>query len=74
MIAFLLEAMGYAYNEDNADLSSTHAEGIAHHRPVKLVLNHQKSRYISYQYITHDRRKENHFVMIQQRPTGWSDF
>ena len=26
---FLLEAMGYAYNEDNADLSSTHAEGIA---------------------------------------------
>ena len=47
-IAVLLEAMGFAYNKDNADSSYTHVKGIAHHSPVKLVLSHQESRCICY--------------------------
>ena len=74
LIALLLEAMGFACNEDNADLSHTHVKCIAHHSPVKLNLSHQESRCICYQYFTHDWKRENHFVMIQQRPTSWRDF
>ena len=74
LIVLLLEAMGFAYSEDNADLGSTHVNGSVHHSPDKLVLSHQESRYICYQYFTHDWRKNNHLVMTQQRPTGWSAF
>ena len=74
LIALLLEAMGFACNEDNADLSYAHVKGIAYHSPIKFVLSHQESRCICYRYFTHDWGKNNHFVMIQQRPTGWSDF
>ena len=66
--------MGFAYSKDNADLSSTHVKDIAHHSPVKLVLPHQESRCICYQYFSHDWRKNNHLVMTQQRLIGWTDF
>ena len=33
--------MGYAYSDDNADLSSTHVKDIVHHSPVRLALSHQ---------------------------------
>ena len=36
LIALLLEAMGFAYNEENAGLSSTHVKDFAHHSPVNL--------------------------------------
>ena len=62
LVALLLEAMRQ-YNKDNADLSSTHVKNIAHHSPVKLVLSHQESRCICYQYLSHDWRKNNHLVM-----------
>ena len=42
-IYLLLEAIGFVYNDDNDDLSSTHVKDIAHHSPVKLVLSHQES-------------------------------
>ena len=48
LIALLLEAMGFVYNDDIADLSSTRVKDIAHHSPVKLVLSHQESRCICY--------------------------
>ena len=73
LIALLLDAMDFAYNKDNADLCSTHIKDIAHHFPVKLVLSHQESRCF-YQYFSHDRRQNNHLVMTQQRPGGWTDF
>ena len=47
-IAVLLEASGFAYNKDNADLSYTPVKGIAHHSPVNLFLSHQESRCICY--------------------------
>ena len=74
LIALLLEAMGFAYSEDNAYLSSPHVKDIAHHSPVKLVLLHQESRCICYQYFSQDWRKNNHLVMTQQRLIGWTDF
>ena len=55
LIALLLEVMAFAYNNDNADLSSTHVRNIAHHSPVKLVLSHQESWFI-YQNFSHDWR------------------
>ena len=48
--------MGFAYNEDNVDLSSAHVKDIAQHSPVKRVLSHQDSRCIFYQYFSHDER------------------
>ena len=65
LITLLLEAVGFACNEDNADLSYTHVKGIAHHSSVKFVLSHQESRCIYYQYFTHVWRKNNNFVMLQ---------
>ena len=70
LIALLLEAMDFACIEDNADLSSTHVmDG-----RVKIVLPHQESRCICYQYCSRDWRKNNHLIMTQQRPTGCADF
>ena len=47
-----------------------------HHSPVKLVLSHQESRCICYQYFSNEQveKKNNHLVLTQQRPTGWTDF
>ena len=38
--------MGFAYNEENADLCSTDVKDIANHNTVKLVLYHQENRCI----------------------------
>ena len=59
--------MGFAYSEDNADLSSTHVKDIVHHSPVRFVLSHQGSRCICYLYFSHDWRKNDHLIMTQQR-------
>ena len=56
LIALLLCWMLWALftKKYNADLSSAHVKDIAHHSPVKLVLFHQESRCICYQYFSHD--------------------
>ena len=53
LTTLLLEAMGFVYNEDNADLSSAHVKDITNQSPVKLVLSHQESRCICYPYFSH---------------------
>ena len=53
LITLLLGALGFVYNEDNADLSSAHIKDIANHSPVKLVLSHQESRCMCYPYFLH---------------------
>ena len=51
LIALLLEAMGFVYNEEIADLNSDRVKDIAHQSPIKRVLSHQESRCISYPYV-----------------------